>query len=112
MSEYRTETQLVNDIIHRLNAAGNFVWRNNSGAVRSMYTDRTGRKKERFWRAGVKGGSDILGIARDGKFIAIECKNNKYKATPAQLEFIKEIKDRDGYAVIAYGISDIPRQLF
>jgi hypothetical protein len=33
----------------------------------------------RMWRASIAGASDIVGVAKDGKFIAVECKfgNNK-----------------------------------
>lgn len=56
------------------------VWRNNTGAVR---TESGG-----FMRIGFTGSADIIGIARDGKFIGIECKRDeKASLSPAQEAF-------------------------
>ena len=102
MEEFKTEKQLVNYLIHRLNAAGNYVWRNNSGIARMVY-----KGKERIWRAGVRGSSDIIGIAYNGRFIAIECKIGKNKVTPAQEQFLRTIDDLGGYALVARSEKDI-----
>lgn len=104
--EFRNEKEVVNYLIHLLNSKGGFVWRNNSGIARMKYKGR-----ERMWRAGISGSSDIIGIAPDGKFIAIECKYGKNKPTERQLQFIKEVTDRGGYGVVAYGPDDIPKKL-
>lgn len=64
-----------------------------------------------MWRAGIKGGSDIIGVAKDGRFIAIECKHGSNKPTPHQVEFLNEIEVRGGYAVIARGVDDLPDDL-
>lgn len=104
--EYRNEKEVVNSVIHCLNAAGNFVWRNNSGVAKIKQA-----KGYRMWRAGIPGSSDVLGVAWDGKFIAIECKYGKNKPTERQLHFLEEVKKRGGYAVVAYGIDDLPEML-
>ncbi len=80
---------------------GIYCWRNNSG----MLTDRHGIHV----RFGKVGSADIIGIAPDGKFLAIEVKrpNGRYKPTPAQMEFLEEIKARGGYAGVATSIEDV-----
>ena len=88
-----TEKQIQNSIIAYLNSTGCYSWRNNSGLVHMR--DRFGH--DRMWRAGIKGGSDILGIARDGRFIAIEAKRRK-EGYPIQEAFLQEIKQRGGYS--------------
>jgi hypothetical protein len=102
-----TEQQLVTYCINYINAKGHFVWRNNSGVTHNTYTNKAGVTHDRMWRAGVKGGSDILGIAKDGRFIAVECKVGKNKATPIQLAFLDEIKRRGGHAYIVYTQQEI-----
>jgi hypothetical protein len=106
-----TEQELKTLIIHYLNAKGHFAWVNNSGLVRNTYKNKSGQIKERAWRAGVKGGSDILGIAKDGRFIAIECKVGTNKPTDLQEYFLDEIKRRGGYAIVAYTLDDVARYL-
>jgi hypothetical protein len=51
----------------------------------------------------------VLGCAKDGKLIAIECKIKPRKPTQYQLEFLEEIKRRGGYAVLAYDLSDVEK---
>jgi hypothetical protein len=83
-----------------------YVWRNNSGALR----DKRGIPV----RFGKIGSADILGIdKRSGKFIAIEVKrpDGSYKPTPAQLEFLQEIKDAGGLCGIATCTEDVDRIL-
>lgn len=101
------EKHLVNQCIHYLNFKGHFVWRNNSGVTKMESTDRFGRVKQRQWRAGLKGSSDIIGITKDGKFLAVECKIGKNKITMAQSEFLDEITYRGGVAIVAYKVEDL-----
>lgn len=93
------EQQLVTIIKNLLNCKGHFVWRNNSGVTRAIYKGKT-----RMWRSGVRGASDIIGISRDGKFIAIECKVKPNKATELQKEFLREVKSRGGIAGVVYKV--------
>lgn len=82
-----------------------YVWRNNSGALRS------GNRLVRF---GKVGSSDILGIqGSTGRFIAIEVKkpDMSWKPTPAQLDFLQEIHDCGGLAGIATSTDDVDRIL-
>lgn len=108
MDEYQpSETEIVNTCISYLLIAGHYVWRNNSGFFKHDYTTKAGIHKRSVMRAGVKGSSDILGIAKNGRFIAVECKRMGNKPTPQQAMFLDEIKQRGGYAVLAYGIDDL-----
>ena len=104
--EYRNEKEVVNAVIHALNAAGNYVWRNNSGVVKIKQA-----KGYRMWRAGITGSSDVLGIAWDGKFIAVECKYGKNKPSEKQKQFLEAVENRGGYAIVAYSIEDLPEML-
>jgi hypothetical protein len=55
------------------------VWRNETGVG---FNGRGGRL-----RYGLKGSSDIIGITRDGKFLAIEAKTGNAKQSTQQKNF-------------------------
>lgn len=78
-----------------------YLWRNNSGRLPSS--------KGRMVAFGKVGSADIIGIAPDGRFVAIEIKrpDRSYKPTPAQLEFLEAIKSRGGYAGIVTCPEDV-----
>lgn len=84
---------------------GIYCWRNNSGMLR----DRRGIPV----RFGKVGSSDILGIAPDGRFLAIEVKrpDGSWKLQPSQEEFLAEISRRGGYAGVATCPEDVDRIL-
>ena len=94
------ETQKA--IIQYLNLSGHYVWRNNSGMVFSEY-----KGKKRMWSVGLKGSSDVIGIAKDGKFIAVEVKSKGNKPTIYQNMFLDEVKKKGGYAIVAYSLEDV-----
>lgn len=101
------EKNLVNACLHYLTLHNHFVWRNNSGVVKNSYETQSGAIKHRMWRAGKKGSSDIIGIADNGRFIAVECKIKPNKPTPEQEEFLAEVRQRGGFGIIAYSIDDL-----
>lgn len=100
-----TEHQVQLVIQEYLALKGIYCWRNNSGVLR----DRRGVPVH----FGKVGSADILGIAKDGKFLAVEVKrpDMSYKPTPAQIEFLTAIRDNGGYAGIATDIEDVERIL-
>ena len=102
-----TETQLVNVCISYLLYKGHYVWRNNSGVTRNVYTNKSGQTRERMWRSGIKGGSDIIGVTKTGKFLAVECKIRPNKLTDIQKNFLSEIYIHGGIAITAYDVSDL-----
>lgn len=93
------EQTLVNQILAYLTLSGHYVWRQNTGAMTT--------KEGRFVRFGHKGISDIIGVAKDGRMIAVECKIKPNKPTIFQSDFINEVKDRGGYAGVAYDLDDV-----
>ena len=103
------ETELVRLCIAYLSLRDHYVWRNNTVVTRSCYTNKAGIRSDRMWRAGMKGSSDILGVTKDGKFLAVECKIGKNKPTPIQEEFLLSIRGRGGIAIVAYDITDLEK---
>ena len=93
------EGPLIEQFIAALTLRQHFVWRQNTGAMKIPDTSR--RKGFRFLKFGKPGISDILGVARDGRMLAVEVKYGTTATTAAQLEFIAEIQRRGGRAGIA-----------
>jgi hypothetical protein len=99
------ETALVQQVLSYLLLKGHYVWRNNTGATRA------GQFGERFIRYGLPGSADVLGCAKDGKLIAVECKIKPCKPTPLQLDFLEQVQKRGGYAILAYSLTDVEKVL-
>ena len=87
------ETALMHRVMLALSEAGCIVWRNNCGAIQSA--------DGRFVRYGIgnPGGSDLIGICR-GRFLAVEIKTSKGRATQEQQRFINAVLTAGGIAGI------------
>lgn len=94
-----SEQKLVNQVIAYLKINGHYVWRQNTGG---MYDSH-----KRFIKFGFKGISDIIGVASDGRMIAVECKVGNNKPTQFQTDFLEEIKRHGGIAILAYSLDDV-----
>lgn len=88
------ESDIQRLIMLALSEAGCVVWRNNTGVLKNA--------------AGIPikfglcvGSSDLIGIAPGGRFLAVEIKTPKGKATPEQIRFIDAVRARGGIAGIA-----------
>lgn len=88
------ESDIQRLIMLALSEAGCLIWRNNTGVLKNA--------------AGIPikfglcvGSSDLIGIAPGGRFLAVEIKTPKGKATPEQLRFIEAVRARGGIAGIA-----------
>jgi len=88
------ETNILKLCLMALSQAGCLAWRNNTGAL----PDRQGR----IVRYGLcNGSSDLIGLAPDGIFFAVEVKTATGKPTPEQLTFIAAIRRQGGRAGVA-----------
>lgn len=103
----QTETDLVGLILEYLETRGHFVWRNNTGAQR--WEDKAGRK--RMFMFGKKGSPDIVGVARGGQFIGVECKVGKNTLTPEQSAFLGRIRALGGYGIECRRLEDVSNVL-
>src|SRR3990167_10893916 len=97
-----SEQDIVNSILDYLNLKGHRCWRNNTGAF-----PFESKGVRRYIRAGFPGSSDIIGIAKDGKFIAVEVKKPGGKLTENQMKFLEMIGNNGGYAILAFSIDDV-----
>ena len=99
------ETDLQKQICNWLNYQGHFCWRTNVGLA--FYNAPSGKK--RAFKSGFKGLADIIGILRDGRFLAIECKVGYKKPTTEQQQFLGEINQRGG---LAFWTTDLDRAIY
>lgn len=103
MTKGLKENAVLEQCLAYLKAKGLYVWRNNTGAL------KVGR---RFVRFGYVGSSDILGITKDGRFLAVECKREKGGVlSDAQKEFIGEINRNGGVAVCVHSVMELIQKL-
>ncbi|MDR1318958.1 MAG: VRR-NUC domain-containing protein [Treponema sp.] len=86
-----------------LQVRGIYHWRNSVGSVQI----RPGQ----WYRFGKIGSSDILGLLPGGRFLAVECKAQNGRLSPEQKQFLAEIRDLGGLAVVAKSWTDIDRAL-
>jgi hypothetical protein len=88
------ETNIMNACMVALSVAGCLVWRNNVGGL----PDANGRPI----RYGLgTGSSDLVGICRDGTFLAVEVKTKTGRVSPAQEAFIAAVRRRGGRSGVA-----------
>ncbi|NCX94329.1 MAG: VRR-NUC domain-containing protein [Gammaproteobacteria bacterium] len=98
------ETSEVKVILDYLERFTKFVcWRQNQGAM---------KLDTRYIRFSYRDGiSDIIGIAPDGRFVAIEVKRPGKKPTPTQAEFLEMIRRQGGIAIVATSLQSVIDQL-
>ena len=93
------ETNIMNAIMVALSAAGCLMWRQNTGAMRDP--------SSRLVRYGLcTGSSDLVGVAHDGVFLAVEVKTPTGRVSPAQTAFIAAVRRHGGRAGVARSVED------
>ena len=106
------ETKLQNLILMALAEAGCTVWRvETSGAWLGKVIHRVGDQVTltgaRMLQTGLcTGGSDIIGVAPCGRFLAVEVKTKAGRATKEQTRFIDAVNNAGGIAGIARSVED------
>jgi hypothetical protein len=100
----RPEAAALAEVLMALRAHPGVAWveRQNSGAV---------RVGGRFVRFGWPGCADVLGQLRDGRFLAVEVKAAKGRASPEQVAWLERINQAGGVAFVARDLRDVLREL-
>ena len=99
MGSIKEHEKLVSRILTTIGSLrGIRVWENKTGAAY-----RNGRQI----RYGLIGSADILGIAKGGTFVAIECKTGQAQLSPEQRAFKKMIENYGGIYIVARSIKDV-----
>ncbi len=81
----------------------------NHPAVAWCERQNTGAAKvgERFIRFGWRGCSDLLGMLKDGRLLAVECKAPKGRLRDEQTEFLSLVRRYGGVAFVARDCRDV-----
>lgn len=101
------ETIIQKKIMLALSEAGCTVWRNETAGAwvgRKIHSagDQVTLANARMVQFGLrKGSSDLIGIAPSGRFLAVEVKTEKGRATAEQLQFITNVRSAGGVAFVA-----------
>lgn len=96
------EKQVLAACLEYLQRKGYFVWRNNTGVQVLEY-----KGKKRLLRSGLTGSADILGLLKNGRFLAVECKRQGNVLSEAQRAFKEQIEANQGLYITAYSIDDL-----
>lgn len=110
------ESELINAIKLEATNLGARLFRVNtgtgwSGTVIHKEADRAGSmvtiRNARPLHAGLgKGGSDLIGWSREGRFVAIEAKAGKTRITNEQRRFLEAVRAAGGLAGVARTVQD------
>ena len=69
------------------------------------------RKADGSWiPARRRGIADLLGLTREGKFFAIECKSSNGHITPEQYQFLNSVRSFGCKAFVATSVDDVIRE--
>lgn len=96
------EKEIQSVILDYLKMKGIFCWKEHSGGIPIQQGNSF-----RMMPIGLSGKADILGIMKDGRFLAIEVKRPSGVLTDAQVEFLFNIKKNGGIALVARSLDDI-----
>jgi hypothetical protein len=94
------ESAVLRACLDYLRFRGHFVFRVNGGAFET--------KRGGFVRCtDISGVADIIGVTRNGKALAVECKSEKGKRAATQKAFEYYWTGNDGVYVLARGVEDL-----
>ena len=103
----KSEAHIQAEIMLALSEAGCLVWRNETagawvGRIIHQEAASITLAGARMIQVGLcMGSADIIGVAPDGRFLAVEVKSKTGRASTQQLNFINAINHRGGIAGIA-----------
>ena len=106
------ETLIQRAIMLALSEAGCIVWRNNTagayvGKLLHKAGDQVTLGNAHLVQFGLcKGSADIVGIAPDGRFMAVEVKTKTGRASAEQMQFIDAVNAAGGIAGLARSPAD------
>jgi hypothetical protein len=104
-----TEAQVQDAILRYLAVERRVVWaaRMNSGKGKLLRPDGT----QTWISFGFTGCPDIMGMLRDGRYLAIECKRSGGRVRPEQRAHITQAAEHGAVAIIARSVEDVQTAL-
>jgi hypothetical protein len=100
-----TEINIMRGIQMAMTNLGHRVFRNNVG----MLPDKNGQMVK-FGLCN-PGGSDLIGISKDGRFLAIEVKIQGKSPTKEQSNFIIMVQKLGGIAFVAHSVEEAVKEI-
>ena len=96
----RPEAAALVEVLRALKHHPSVAWceRQNTGAA---------KVGGRFIRFGWPGCSDLIGMMKDGRLLAVECKAKKGRLRPEQAEFLSLVRRFGGVAFVAHDCRDV-----
>ena len=94
------EQAIQKQILELLRWKGIFCWKNNTAGI---YV----KARNTYIPSHAPGVADILGILKDGRFLAIEVKSLKGRVSPHQQEFLDQINARGGLGFVARTVKEV-----
>jgi hypothetical protein len=112
-----SESSIQRRIQMALSKAGCIIWRNetagcNTGKVIHKAGDQVTLDRANFLSAGLcKGSADLIGIAPNGAFLAVEVKTAKGRTTKEQDNFLLAVNRAGGIGFVARGPEEAVQSL-
>lgn len=94
------EGEVVRACLDTLYTLGIYCWRQNQGGI--PLEDGGFRSFN-----GMRGLSDIIGILKDGRFLAVEVKRPGKTATEEQWQFIESIQKNGGVSMVVSSVDEL-----
>lgn len=102
--EGKKEAEVLRECLDFLKFNGVFCWRQNTGAFRT--------ERGQYFKSGLPGTPDILGVLPDGRFLGVECKREKGgRVSPAQQYVIKELLDSHAAVFVVHSAQELEQKL-
>ena len=98
------EQHIQKQILDYLRFRGIFCWKNNTAGI---YV----KARDTYIPSHAPGVSDILGVLKGGRFLAIEVKAEKGRVSPHQQMFLDSINEAGGLAFVASSVEECERGL-
>ncbi|MCC7005018.1 MAG: hypothetical protein IT497_00060 [Ottowia sp.] len=100
----KSESHVLGECLDWLAIHGFFAWRNNTGCLKA---------EDRFVKFGQPGSADIIGLTKQGRFLAIECKNGGTNARQRKKQeiFQMQVEKNGGIYILARDVKDIMKLL-
>ena len=104
-SSERSEVEIQKDVLALLERHPAIAW------VHRINVGGGCMKSGRWVNFAFEGCSDIIGQTRTGLFFACEVKRSGERCTPAQLDFLRDINQNNGVAIVASGTEKVTEVL-
>ena len=97
------EKDIQSAVLQYLKLCRYFVWKQSTVGIM--------KPNGSYIPSSMPGVADIIGVSPWGQFVAVEVKRPGGKASPYQLEFLKNVEAAGGLACIVYSVDDMKHEI-